>query len=138
MLLIGAGYGLFALATIPPSTPLFAIPASALLNVATLSPHYPLARKMTAVQLISLHLLLHRPEEHLDSLDPLFGPYISILPRNFDSHPLTWYWKRDKSLTIEPTEDLLGDLPISVMHGLDDLAVRFYADWNIVQQYLVC
>ena len=132
----GAGYGLVARKSeILPQTPLFTIPANAMLNIATLSPHYPRSRSLTATQLISLHLLLYRPSGSEDSPDPLFGPYISLLPRDFDYHPLTWLCHKEVD---HPGYRLLSRLPPSVMHSLLAVADRLQADWNAVCQYLVC
>jgi hypothetical protein len=131
----GAGYGLYTTKTIPPSTALFTIPASAIINISTLSHNYPPAHpKLTAVQLISLHLCLHRPVDLQESSDPLFGPYISTLPDNFDCHPLTWFCQ-DKAQQAETR--LLFTLPPSVMDSLKQLAGRFYTDWETICQYLV-
>ncbi|KAJ7285853.1 hypothetical protein C8J57DRAFT_1286003 [Mycena rebaudengoi] len=121
----GAGYGLFALDDIPPRSPLFTVPAAALLNIRTLSPHYP-THSLSAVQLISLHLLLYRPNRGRDSLDPLFGPYISVLPRDFDSHPLVCHVKGAD----------IRQLPPSVACALERLSARFQQDWEIVHRYL--
>jgi hypothetical protein len=129
------GYGLYATKTIPPSTALFTIPASTLININTLSQNYPSARpKLTAIQLISLHLYLYRPVDLQDSSDPLFGPYISTLPNNFDYHPLAWFC-HDKAQKAET--QLLSALPPSAMDSLKQLAGRFYADWKTICQYLV-
>ncbi|KAJ7774643.1 hypothetical protein DFH07DRAFT_952355 [Mycena maculata] len=116
-----AGIGLFSLAPIPPSTPLFTIPARALLNSRSLSPHYPPG--LNAVQLISLHLCLYR---HSPSLDPLFGPYLSTLPREFDTHPLT-----SQLRGADPEE-----LPPSVANALQRLHERYLRDWTAVRAYL--
>lgn len=131
----GAGYGLYATKIIPPSVALFTIPECAMLSISTLSHRYPDARpKLTATQLISLHLCLYRPVDSQGSSDPLFGPYISALPDNFDFHPLTWFC-RHKGRKVEA--ELLSTLPPSVMHSLQQLAGRFYADWQTICQYLV-
>jgi hypothetical protein len=133
---------LFALKDLPPSTPLLTIPAAALLNSVTLAPHYPKAKpQFSSVQIISLHLLLHRPHSAgtESSLDPLFGPYISVLPINFDTHPLTWYWKRRRgtTLTDSPGVWLLDQLTPFVKRDLERVATTFQADWERVQAYLV-
>ncbi|KAJ6502567.1 hypothetical protein C8R45DRAFT_977015 [Mycena sanguinolenta] len=117
-----AGRGLFAIAQIQPSTPLFTIPARALVNCRTLAPHYPAG--LDATQLISLHLSLYR-DSH--SLDPLFGPYISTLPREFDSHPLTSHVQQDA---------FLGRLPPSVATALVHVHARYLHDWRTVRGYL--
>ncbi|KAJ7905474.1 hypothetical protein B0H14DRAFT_2660424 [Mycena olivaceomarginata] len=91
-----AGRGLFSIAEIPPHTVLFQIPASQLVNCRTLAPHYPAG--LDAIQLISLHLGRYR---RTPQLDPLFGPYISTLPREF-SHPLTTHVHQTDS-TLPPS-----------------------------------
>ncbi|KAJ7273695.1 hypothetical protein B0H12DRAFT_1090656 [Mycena haematopus] len=119
----GRGLGLFAISQIPPSTPLFTIPARALVNCRTLAPHYPAG--LDAIQLISLHLCLYRPLHASHSPDPLFGPYISTLPREFDSHPLTGHVQQ---------QDL--KLPPSVATALAHLHARYLHDWRTVRGYL--
>lgn len=137
----GAGYGLFSLHTTAPSIPLFTVPSKALLNLSTLSPHYPPARPpLTAVQLLSLHLLRFRPKSPQGSLDPLFGPYISILPGDFDFHPLTWLCERKKRKNISGNDrhaHLLDGVPPSVLLSLNQLYDRFHSDWETTRQYLV-
>ena len=139
-MLVGAGYGLYATRPIPPSTPLFTIPASALLNVLTLTPHYPGSEQaLTAVQLISLHLALHRPKAGECSSDPLFGAYISVLPEDFTFHPLTWLRKRvHGTVDVDHETSLLNRLPLSVIRKLKDASDKFEADWKRVSDYLVC
>ncbi|KAI0281375.1 hypothetical protein BGY98DRAFT_209281 [Russula aff. rugulosa BPL654] len=58
--LAGAGNGLFAIVDIPSRTPLLTLPSKAKINMKTLG-HYPYSKRLTATQLISLHLLLHKP-----------------------------------------------------------------------------
>jgi len=135
----GAGYGLFATGSIEPSTPLFSIPAAALLNSLTLAPHYPAARpKLSCTQIVSLHLLLHRPLDNISN-DPLFGPYISVLPRDFESHPLTWLWKEDqrgRGTTIESR--LLDVISPRILTKLNKMFGLFKSDWDSILGYLVC
>lgn len=139
----GAGYGLYALREIPPSTPLFKVPAKAMMNIRTLVGLYPKARpKLTATQIMSLHLLLHRPHSPSDlSKDNAFGPYISILPSDFDAHPLTWLIRpRDPDAEREDLDmghDLLEHTPRGVLNTLEGVAARFRRDWERVCQYLV-
>ncbi|KDQ60833.1 hypothetical protein JAAARDRAFT_124205 [Jaapia argillacea MUCL 33604] len=131
----GAGNGLFAARPCPPSTVLFTIPASALANIRTLSPHYPCwkAKPLNATQLISLHLFLHRPTTEGVCSDPLFGPYISVLPTDFPGHPLTWL-----ILGMGPVQQqFLRFLPPGARAALDKVSNRFKEDWRIVQEYLV-
>ncbi len=73
----------------------------------------------------------------MESIDPLFGPYISILPRDFDSHPLTWLAK--SKFAIEETIEhlLLEALPQDVREALDALWNRLLGDWKKVCQYVV-
>ena len=135
----GVGYGLFAKKSIEPSSVLFTIPSSALLNTLTLSPHYPQTQpELTCTQYISLHLYLHRPLSGHHSLDPLFGPYISVLPTNFDSHPLTWLWRQKYSRTDSDLEiQLLDALPLQIVLKLNRILGLFKKDLTRVQRYLV-
>ncbi|KXN82099.1 Ribosomal N-lysine methyltransferase set11 [Leucoagaricus sp. SymC.cos] len=138
----GAGYGLYALQEIPPSTPLFKVPAKAMMNIRTLVALYPKTRpKLTATQIMSLHLLLHRPISQRDlSKDTIFGPYISILPSDFDAHPLTWLIEprdpRTEQEDLEIGHNLLEHAPKGVLNTLEDVAARFRKDWERVSQYL--
>lgn len=125
---------MFALKSANPATHLFTIPASAMLNIITLSSHYPRSKTLSGTQLISLHLFLYRPAGSEDSLDPLFGPYISTLPRDFDAHPLTWLCDK---LGHNPGTRLLPKIPANVMNSLLKLEHRFRTDWKAVHQYLV-
>ncbi|KAI0928740.1 hypothetical protein AcW1_005897 [Taiwanofungus camphoratus] len=98
--------------------------------------YYRWSRALTAVQQISLHLLLHRPQQHGESLDPVYGPYISTLPQGFASHPLTWAVKRqlnEDNLGVH----LLGDLPPSAFSTLESLRARFWEDWKVICSYLI-
>lgn len=89
--------------------------------------------------MISLHLLLHRPSYLQKSPDPLFGPYISILPHTFAFHPLEWLWnRRENALKSNIQAELLISLPPSVTRSLEQLADRFDVDWSTVCHYLVC
>ncbi|TFK42601.1 hypothetical protein BDQ12DRAFT_676474 [Crucibulum laeve] len=135
---IDAGYGLFASVGIPRSTQIFTVPASALLNVLTLAPHYPTTRpRLSSVQLISLHLALYRPTQQADSLDPIFGPYISVLPREFDFHPLAWICKRrNGSANSGSKARLLKLLPTEIAMELEKIASRFYGDRTLIFDYL--
>jgi hypothetical protein len=135
----GAGYGLFATRTIAPSTPLFNIPAKALMNSLTLAPHYPSPPKgFTCTQYVALHLMIHRPKDAQAATDPLFGPYISVLPREFDAHPLTWLWKHEHGAPTNSLQSqLLGTLPPRIMSKLDKMSNLFEVDWNTTKKYLV-
>jgi hypothetical protein len=134
----GAGYGLVAVRHIPPATRIFTVPASALLNRDTLQPHYSPNPVLSGTQLISLHLLIYRPIDHLPSTDPLFGPYISVLPTSFHAHPLTWLWKERIERNANSVEShLLALLPPRVVRDLERVARTFYADWDKVYTYLV-
>ncbi|KAJ7582731.1 hypothetical protein C8J56DRAFT_792317 [Mycena floridula] len=122
----GLGHGLFSRQSITASFRLFTIPASAMMNIRTLSPHYPNA-KLSAIQLISLHLALHRHNS-----DPLFGPYISILPTDFAFHPLTWLVNHQEHCSSHPEEELLQQIPLGTRDALDHLVSRFLTDYNTV------
>ncbi|KAG2349924.1 SET domain-containing protein [Suillus weaverae] len=132
-----AGNGLFARISCTPSSLLFAVPPQALMNIRTLKSLYPTSRPtpLTAVQMISLHLYINRPHGGEDSPDPHYGPYISTLPREFDSHPLTWI-VRSKSGMESGGAPLLGYLPPSVHASLVKLHDRFCQDWAAIRAYL--
>lgn len=107
------------------------------MNVKTLATLHPGSRRLSAHQLISLHLYLHRPPEDTESIDSLFGPFISILPREFDSHPLTWLVHENMGGKNKLESTLLTLLPRSTRSVLNDLAERFKRDLNAVTKYLV-
>ncbi|KAJ3814270.1 SET domain-containing protein [Lentinula aff. lateritia] len=124
-------YGLYAKKALSLKTMLFTIPRTALLNRKTLSSYYGIATKsLSAMQMISLHLLLHRPLSGRESLDPLFGPYISTLPQNFDYHPLSWTIKRN----IGPSLDIL---PPDAFWALQDLSSKFRNDLAAVSSFIL-
>jgi hypothetical protein len=118
------------------SSPLFTLPRKAKINAETLG-HYPRSNLLTATQLISLHLLLHRPVDGRESDDPSFGPYISVLPRDFGSHPLTWAVHQTLGVASREECKLMNLLPPSVLAELLLLEKRFWTDWEAVRQYLV-
>ncbi|KAJ4487977.1 SET domain-containing protein [Lentinula aciculospora] len=123
-------YGLYTKKALSPNTTLFTVPRTALMNIKTLSSHYGIgAKSLSATQLISLHLLLHRPLPGKESLDPLFGPYISTLPRDFDYHPLSWTIKG----SMGPSFELL---PPSATQALRDLFSKFRSDLAGVSSYV--
>ncbi|KAI0318943.1 hypothetical protein OF83DRAFT_1113040 [Amylostereum chailletii] len=136
----GAGNGLFASEAVSPHTPLFTLPASAKMNVLTLRPHYPDSSRLSATQIIALHLLRHRPQSpHAakEHPDPLFGAYISVLPRDFDSHPLTWIVNRTcGAVGYDGEGQLLDLLTPSAILSLDALQKRFWKDWDQVKLYM--
>ncbi|TCD69710.1 hypothetical protein EIP91_006477 [Steccherinum ochraceum] len=140
----GSGKGLFLLKDCSRSSLLFKIPARALINIKTLSPFYPAAvgpngnLELSAVQMISLHLLLHKPsdEDGSISLDPTFGPYISTMPRDFSSHPCWWLVKQRMGRTEVHEDRLLESLPPSVMRELKLLSEKFWKDWSAVCDYI--
>ncbi|KAH7916069.1 hypothetical protein BJ138DRAFT_1140602 [Hygrophoropsis aurantiaca] len=106
------------------------------MNVRTLQATYfarGIPAPLTATQLISLHLYLYRPRGEENSSDPLFGPYISALPRNFDGHPLTWLV--EPAISIEENS-LLETLPPSVYDALQQLHTRFLEDWTAVSEFM--
>jgi len=111
-----------------------------MMNGHTLDGLYPKARpRLTATQVMSLHLLLHRPCYPDDfSKDPIFGPYISVLPTNFDSHPLTWIIRpQDPRSEGIIGHNLLEHMPKDVLHTLEVVATRFRQDWERICRYLV-
>lgn len=111
------------------------------MNKMTLKQLYPhnirVDKALTAVQLISMHLFIWRPKHEEDSADPFFGPYISILPRDFSSHPLTWLVLAKLSKADDLRVSLLDSLPPSVLAALHRLHTRFWDDWCKVRSFLV-
>ncbi|KAK0459706.1 uncharacterized protein EV420DRAFT_1641903 [Desarmillaria tabescens] len=118
------GCGLFVLRPFAPSEVLFRVPAAAMMNIKTLSPLYPF-KKLDAVQMVSLHLAIHRGNP---SMDPHFGPYISLLPRDFSFHPLTWI--------VEENTQILSFVPPSALRALDKMLQRFCSDFRKVSQQM--
>lgn len=111
------------------------------MNSLTLVPHYPVSRsKLSCTQYISLHLMLHRPSnDHSHSTDPLYSPFISVLPREFDSHPLSWLWKEHRqSCTAVIETQLLNALPEHIITKLNRMYGLFTSDWIRIKDYLVC
>lgn len=133
-----AGNGLFARTLCTPSSLLFAVPSQALMNIRTLKSLHPTSgpTPLTATQMISLHLYINRPHGSEDSLDPHYGPYISTLPREFDSHPLTWIVRSKRGMESGGVP-LLKYLPPSVHACLVKLHDRFCQDWDAIRAYLV-
>ncbi|KAI5124551.1 hypothetical protein M0805_003073 [Coniferiporia weirii] len=141
----GAGRGLFATRALPsPSVPFLRVPEAALLNARTLREIYPTvalegfsASKppgglvVNGTQLLSIHLALNRPTGDDESKDPCFGPYISILPRDFGSHPLSWIIKRELGQAAHCEQYLLQYLPPDVLSELQAVAKRFWNDWKV-------
>lgn len=124
------------------STTLFTIPARALINVSTLAPLYPPGpdgHDLTPVQMISLHLFLHKPGEDGVSADPMFGPFISTMPRDFASHPCTWDIKRSLGVRYNAAMEtrLLQVCPPAVQESVQRLSSRFWDDWKGVSEYIV-
>jgi len=108
-------------------------------NVKTLGRLHPDGKHLSAHQLISLHLYLHRPldDNTKESSDSPFGPFISILPREFDSHPLGWLVRKNMGDENELESTLLALLPRSARSVLNALAERFRRDSDAVSKYLV-
>ncbi|KAF8559561.1 SET domain-containing protein [Imleria badia] len=135
-----AGNGLFARSVCMPGSLLFLVPPKALMNKMTVKRLYPpnlrVDKTLTAVQLISMHLFVWRPKFDEDSADPFFGPYISILPRDFSSHPLTWLVLSKLNKADDLRMSLLDGLPPSVLAALHRLHTRFWDDWCKVRSFL--
>ena len=125
--------------SVQPSATLFTIPASAMINLRTLSPLYPAAGKLllTANQMIPLHLVLHRPGEDGISRDPSWGPFISTMPRGFGSHPVTWAVRKRLGLATVLEEDLLSLLPPTTASAVNDRVRPFMADMKAICEYAV-
>ena len=97
-------------------------------------PKFPL---LNATQVIALHLCLHRPRGEEDSNDIHYGPYISILPRSFDEHPLTWLARQRRGTSTKSEDALLQHLPPGVRTELEDVAKGFMDDWAQVIKCVV-
>ncbi|KAI1795938.1 SET domain-containing protein [Ganoderma leucocontextum] len=134
----GAGRGMFALRDCPRGDTLFKIPSTALMNRTTVAKLYPQLRewKLSATQLISLHLMLHKPSGEDDSSDLAFGPYISTLPRDFSSHPLTWMVKQKLEQESDWERRSLALLPPGSARKLTELHKRFWKDWEALAPIL--
>lgn len=124
-----------------------------MLNIETLAPLYPdlyqsrvitvtrfrneiiLRRDLTATQLLTMHLFLHCAlDETRNSSDSDFGPYLNILPRQFDGHPLTWRICQEER---EAFRLIRACLPPSLEASLRELANSFATDWASVRTTLV-
>lgn len=109
------------------------------MNTKTLArcyPSYTEGLSLSATQLISLHLMLNRPIGDGESMDSLFGPYISVMPRDFDSHPVTWVVRqRVQQATCEMI--LLENLTPSARTALDKVSQKFFDDWETTSVYMV-
>ena len=111
-----------------------------MINARTLSKIYPpvQGRTLTPVQIISLHLLLHRPPENGHSSDPTFGPFIDTMPTRFDSHPLVWVVAGELGIESKRyCQSLLASLPPSTSSSLRELTTGFWEDWDAVRNYMV-
>ncbi|KIY61738.1 SET domain-containing protein [Cylindrobasidium torrendii FP15055 ss-10] len=117
----GSGYGLFATKPCSPSTTLFSIPSTALINVKTLSAMYDRG-SLTAIQMLSMYLARHR-----DASGSRFGPYIATLPQDFSFHPLVWIVDGDKRVSI---------LPESTRQSLQKVEGRYLSDLRAVNLYM--
>ena len=85
-----------------------------------------------------MHLFLYRPDQGTDksTTDAEFGPYIAIIPKEFDGHPLSWL--------IRPSHGgpkdvffLIDCSPPATLRALNVVADRFWKDWKAVSQLLV-
>ena len=117
-----------------PSGILFTIPSTAMMNFRTLSKLYdfpPSSSPLTAPQLIALHLLLHRPTEDGISHDPAFGPYISTMPQDFNTHPVTWAIRGHLDCASQLEKTLLRSLPPTISSALQEQVDKFMADWKV-------
>ena len=115
------------------------MPESAHINAKSLSPLYgpSITSHLTAVQLISMHLFLYRPHQGVNRVctDSNYGPYISILPKSFDDHPLSWLIRSSRG---ESKDFFLVDcLPPATQRALNAVGDRFWKDWKVVSQLLV-
>lgn len=112
------------------------IPNAALLNSRTLRhlmPRY-LVQKLSAIQLISLFLCLHRhTDKFTDRQSSLFLPYIDTLPRSFKEIPLWWTASSNFKLA-RSLEKLLKLAPEHVQLACKAIENRFNVDWKAVTE----
>jgi hypothetical protein len=110
-----------------------------MVNLKTLSPFYPPigSSALTATQMVSLHLSLHRPRDDGVSHDPTFGPYISTMPHDFESHPINWAVRDYLGLANAAEKTSLASLPPAISSALRQQVQKFMADWKAVCKYLV-
>ena len=129
----------FLLIVVQRGTTLFKVPSTALMNRTTVAKLYPQLhkRKLSATQLISLHLFLHKPSGDDDASDPAFGPDISTLPREFSSHPLTWMVKQKLRQETDWERQTLVLLPPGSARRCAELHARFWRDWETLLPLLV-
>lgn len=116
-----------------PATRLISLPPSALLNSKTLRPLYPAAlyKKLSAIQLITLHLALFRKAKLSSTAqDTLFVPFIQSLPSE-DEHPL-WLFLESEH------EAMLQDTTKEYQRCMKDVCNRFRADLSVIQAEYVC
>lgn len=71
------------------------------------------------------------------SHDPSFGPYISVMPGVFDSHPLAFAVRQAPSGYLSLVQPLLDLLPSAVAASLGKMKTRFLADWIVVRNHVV-
>jgi hypothetical protein len=115
------------------STILLKIPPKALVNIKTLLPHYRLDSKrgpLSATQMVSLHLGKYRPCNGQPSGCSTFGSYISVLPTEFDGHPLTWLIREDVV-----GKRLLPTMTSTARRLLDGLHDRFRKDLAAIRGF---
>ena len=80
--------------------------------------------------------MIHRPRDGVSS-DPLFGPYISVIPQDFESHPLTWLWKERRNSDPGGVENkLVNVLPERIHAKLGKIMDLYDQDWLRVRDYL--
>jgi hypothetical protein len=87
--------------------------------------------------MIALHLSINRPRGQLPSEDSLFGPYISILPRDFSFHPLNWIINHSSGHAEHWEEILVRNLPPQTLYDLEKIAGRFEEDYRAACEYMV-
>jgi hypothetical protein len=110
------------------------LPASSLFNYETVVKLHPGLENLTAIQLLSYHLALHRPSRSPSALtgsehDP-FGPFVASLPAAFDTHPLWLAHAHAPPASRKKWKKLSGCLTASLKAKTDDVERRFHNDWD--------
>lgn len=122
-----------------PQQTLIQLPNSTLLHSVAIAPLYDIAtvEKLSAIQLLCLHLSLHRYSEASQSADlEDFVPYIRTLPQDFSTVPLWREVVQDEGWTSLVNED--GLLPSGLRIAMEDVSKRFWKDWQRTSEVWVC
>lgn len=102
------------------------------MNSATVSPLYNavLVKQLSAIQLLCLHLSLHRYSTTSSSADiEDFVPYIRTLPQDFSTVPLWREVVKDQDWATVLKEEP-SVIPPGLLAAMEDVSKRFWKDWT--------